>query len=284
MAVYKKPKDLKYTDMAIYIDKHVYTDDCDDELVFKYLYFLCMMLAYKARYFDTYQKYEDFAVSAATSTYLRLKSKRQFEYKDNGEVKLKPIRSILNYLKASIYGLKVNFQQETYAQYSTQNAVENYICNTEINLHDQMVRTVDELNRSEFRIYLEDISGIIKEVLVESPYYADRKTWLNIYLSCLLTLQNSITLPRKILYKISESNISPTVMTNIINRTMQIENQDPVILFHLSEDFHNYVLLMTRKVRKIIAQDLSSILHTYVSVDTTNFLLMKDSIEDFNEN
>ena len=73
-------------------------------------------------------------------------------------------------------------------------------------------------------------------------------------------------------------------MTNIINRTLQIENQDPVILFHLSEDFHNYVLLMTRKVRKIIAQDLSSILHTYVSVDTTNFLLMKDSIEDFNEN
>ena len=76
MTVYKKPKNLKYTDMAIYIDTHIYTNDCDDELVFKYLYFLCMMLAYKAKYFDSYQKYNDFAVSAATTIYLRLKSKR----------------------------------------------------------------------------------------------------------------------------------------------------------------------------------------------------------------
>ena len=38
--IYKKPKGVKYTDMAIYVDKHVYEDDCDDEMIFQYLYHL----------------------------------------------------------------------------------------------------------------------------------------------------------------------------------------------------------------------------------------------------
>ena len=28
--IYKKPKGMKYTDMAIYVDSHVYEEDCDD--------------------------------------------------------------------------------------------------------------------------------------------------------------------------------------------------------------------------------------------------------------
>ena len=38
--LFYKPKNLKYTTMAIYIDEHVYTDDCNDNLIFEYLYHL----------------------------------------------------------------------------------------------------------------------------------------------------------------------------------------------------------------------------------------------------
>lgn len=33
----RKPANLKYTDMAIYIDTHIYTNDYDEEKVYQYL-------------------------------------------------------------------------------------------------------------------------------------------------------------------------------------------------------------------------------------------------------
>lgn len=50
---YRKPGDVSYTDMAIYIDNHIYTGHYDETLVFKYIYFLVFMLARKAQYFKT---------------------------------------------------------------------------------------------------------------------------------------------------------------------------------------------------------------------------------------
>ena len=48
---YTKPKGVTYTQMAIKIDDMAYSDSCDDELLFEYLYHLSFMLAYKAKYF-----------------------------------------------------------------------------------------------------------------------------------------------------------------------------------------------------------------------------------------
>ena len=37
--IYKKPN-VRYTDMAIWVDEHAYKDDCDENLMFEYIFHL----------------------------------------------------------------------------------------------------------------------------------------------------------------------------------------------------------------------------------------------------
>ena len=62
MIIFEKPKDLKYTDMSIWIDANAYLPNCDDNKLYEYLYHITKMLAYKARYFKTSDMYEDFCL------------------------------------------------------------------------------------------------------------------------------------------------------------------------------------------------------------------------------
>lgn len=41
----KKPEGMKYTDLCIYIDKNIYDDNADQNLVFQYVYTIAYMLA-----------------------------------------------------------------------------------------------------------------------------------------------------------------------------------------------------------------------------------------------
>ena len=52
--LYKKPKNLKYTTMCMYIDKKVAEGSLNDEeaqIEFEYLYHIAFMLAHKHKYF-----------------------------------------------------------------------------------------------------------------------------------------------------------------------------------------------------------------------------------------
>ena len=104
--IYQKPKDVTYTQMAMFIDKHAYDENSTNELnnlIFEYIYHLVEMLAYKAKFFNRYSYYDDFAIYVASSVYLRLKNPKQFEYDNNGNPKLKRVKSILNYIKTILY-------------------------------------------------------------------------------------------------------------------------------------------------------------------------------------
>ena len=75
--IYKKPN-IKYTDMCIYIDNHIYTDDCDDVKVFEYIFHIITMLSHQASYFKSTADYEDFALQGASRVFMRLKNPKQF--------------------------------------------------------------------------------------------------------------------------------------------------------------------------------------------------------------
>ena len=101
--MYEKPKDIRYTDMCIYIDTHIYTDSYDESLVYQYLYHLLLMIASKSKLFNRSCYYDDFAIFGATRLYLRLTNKKQFEVDASGTPRMKKIRSILNYIHKVIY-------------------------------------------------------------------------------------------------------------------------------------------------------------------------------------
>ena len=50
---YAKPAGVSYTQMAIYIDEHIYSDNKDEEKLYTYMYHLAIMLATKGAYYSS---------------------------------------------------------------------------------------------------------------------------------------------------------------------------------------------------------------------------------------
>ena len=97
MTYYRKPSNVTYTQMCIWIDENAYKEDCDEYTLFQYLYHLAGMLAFKRRFFEKNLYYHDFSIFAATKIFLRLRDKRQFG--KAVDKTLPRIKSILNYTK-----------------------------------------------------------------------------------------------------------------------------------------------------------------------------------------
>ena len=95
---YKKPRDIRYVDMCIWIDEHAYRENCDEQKMFEYVYLLSNMLARKRCFFRKEVDYDNFAFYVETETFMRYKKQDR-----------KKIKSILNYLKKVIYPRKVAF-------------------------------------------------------------------------------------------------------------------------------------------------------------------------------
>ena len=95
MALYTKPKNLKYVDMCIYIDGKVKEGNPTEEeinLIFEYLYHLSFMLAHKHKYFNESHYYEDFSIYFATEVLYRLFYNPKLKKLDeNGDPILTPI-------------------------------------------------------------------------------------------------------------------------------------------------------------------------------------------------
>lgn len=278
---FKKPPGLKYTDMAIYIDEHVYTKDCNENLVYEYLYHIINMLARKSQFFKTAAHYDAFALQSATRAYLRLKSIKQFQFKDDGvTTKLKPIKSILNYLKTILYPMKIEYEQSNYSQCISKSTGEAYA--TDFNYI--MSRYVDNLSLSEFNIYLEDIAKTTRAFLKRIPYYSDKKVWENIYISCLLTLLNSITLSNANKQRIIKyENDASFYKDFIIDRVYKEEQKNCIILYHLESSFKDYIIVLVNSIKHLISTDLCELLHSHIGVEDNTKNILLSSIYEGNE-
>jgi len=128
------------------------------------------MLAKKANYFNKFEYYDDFATYMATSTYFRIKNPKQFQE----DSKMDKIKSILNYLKATIYPRKVSFEQEFYSQVISQTDEDKVEYDTDYTFSDTLSESTGELSRSDFSICLADITKTFKSYLSRIPYYSDK--------------------------------------------------------------------------------------------------------------
>lgn len=260
--IFVKPEGLRYVDMCIWIDENAYKEECDDNKLFEYLYFIAIMLAHKAKYFYKTKDYEDFAIFMATRAYFRLRNSKQYQYNDDGEPKMTKLKSILNYMKSILYPCKVDFQQQFYAQ--TKVEIDDLDYHSEYSFSDKLNDTVDELTRVEFSICLSDTHKSIREFLKKIPYKTNSSEWQNIYMSCLLSFLNSITLSNDDVSRIANyQNISRREIESV-NRLCEQQLEDNIILFHLDNNMKNYIAVLVREIKHIIALELSKDLKTYV--------------------
>ena len=268
--LYKKPNNLKYTTMAIYIDENIYKPDHDRETIYKYLYFLAIMLAHKENLFNIKDEYEEFAIYYASQLYLRLTNKKQFEYNDAGEPKLKRVKSILNYMKSTIGQRAAGFHKYEYDY--TSNKITDDVA-VSYSFRQLVSESTDFLDRVEFEACLGDIIKGLRAYLTHIPYSENSIIYNNIYLSCLLSFLNSIVLDSRSLKKLSNS-YSPDQLEALYKK----QNKDFVILFHLPVEMKGYIQTLTNGMKHYIAKDLSWKGRDYISSHSNMLSLLANSI------
>ena len=177
---YTKPHNLSYTDIAIWIDQHSSDAAVDDAKLYENIYHLLVMLSHKHGYFNRIHYYDEFALSTASKIFMRIR-----------DLKLPPIKSILNYIKAVIYPYKVEFEREFYIESPEDN---NFLYADNFSLSTELVEEIDLFDKIEFESSILNSPNIIKSFLSQIPYKRESYEWNNIYMSCVLTLLDEFNL------------------------------------------------------------------------------------------
>ena len=270
--LYRKPNNLKYTTMAMYIDDNIYKPNHDSETIYKYLYFLSLMLSHKENLFNFEDEYEEFAIYYSSQLYLRLTNKKQFEYNSDGEPKLKRVKSILNYMKSTIKQRATEFDKYEYS-YSPKDTTSDVVIN--YSFRQIISESTDFLSRIEFESCLGDIIKSIRSYISHIPYPETSVVYNNIYLSCLLSFLNTVVLDNKSLHKLAKSSsLSPLQLESLYRK----QNDDFVILFHLPEEMRGYIQTLTIGVKHCIAKELSWQGNDYISSHSNMLSLIANDV------
>lgn len=278
---FHKPKDISYTDMCIYIDENVYKEKFNEQLIYEYIYHIVYMLAKQSQFFKKNHYYDDFAIYGATRVYLRLTNVKQNQVKDDGTPKMEKIKSVLNYIKNILYPLKVDFEQSEYCQTISRDAcIEDIPYNFNYVLSD----TLDGISFCEFNSVLNDIGRTCKHFLKSIPYKQNTSEWLNIYTSVMLTFLNMITLSNHRKERIEHLGGTLRLTDTHIKEAFEKECEREAILFHLPDSMSDYIIVLARQLKHIVAKDLSDILHTSISSDMTLLpLSINEYMQQFEE-
>ena len=119
---WKKDPKLKYTDLCIFIDENIpklaepgkYSDV--ENKIYNYLWLLVKALAIKKCMFNNFDDYDGFATHAANRLFFALRKNYQNQGKTIKGKQIRPIKSCLNYTKALLYPMKVEYQNETFRE------------------------------------------------------------------------------------------------------------------------------------------------------------------------
>ena len=226
----------------------MYLEDCDDALLYEYIYHIVNMLARKNSYFSSDTYYDDFSLSSASRLFMRIKDKR-----------LTQIKSILNYIKTIIYPYKVDFEKDNHIDNDENNSV---IFTDSYSLSTELIDDVDFFDKIEFNYTLESVSTLIKNYLNKIPVKKSSSEWLNIYTSCLLTFLESVTVIPK--DKLSKQDITDKELHILY---LQSKNTEPV-LFHLDKSYSNYIKVLVNELKALIAKNLSIEQRSRISSET----------------
>ena len=269
---YTKPSDVTYTQMAIWIDEHVYTDDIDESLLYEYLYHLSNMLAGQASYFSTALEYDHFSLYSASRLFQRLYNPKQFELDENNQPRMKQIKSILNYIKKVIYPYKVDFEMEFKIEDKNMDVIQV----GSFDLGSHMIESASLFDRLEFSVSIESVASIVRSHLRKIPKRKNSAEWSNIYLSCMLTLLDSITLTRTMMSKYDSLKLKKEEYLDSVYE--ELRYQEP-ILYHLPNSMSNYIRVLVNELRHVLASELSWKTECYIPADASMKSLICTSLD-----
>lgn len=279
MQTFFKPKDKRWVDLAIWCDENAYKPDCDNNTLYQYLYLLFWMLSHKWHYFHKESDYDEFCILGAQTVYMRLKNPKQFD----GSGKLKPIKSVLNYIKNVAYPISVTFQMQTFAQGFTIEDDYNAALRAQHILNEKASHYNDDSMRMEFESCLSCITNTIKRLIKELPYRNDKLMMHNIYISCLLTILNYLRLDKVKLSRLHYRDKKGMNNEWVVNDLYRDVRYQKPLLFHLPESMSNYISTIVNRALALMSADLISVIGSYQPSDAVVKAIIASPLEDYVE-
>lgn len=235
--IFKKTTNLTLTQMAAWVDANHMLPDCDNDTLIEYLYHIAFSRTQQAYLFKDYETAEDFSIYCITKLLTR--------FKNNAEA---PVKSVVNYLKNSL----VHWYSEYVRQYCS-GQPELDIPDFDLSdFSDYLIDMTAEYDRNAYGFNCFKLEDVVREHLKRIPRKKKSPEWTNIYISCLLTLQDRIKCAITIAHKhgVTEKDI----MFNRIVR--QLKTKTP-ILFHLDESMAPYIAVLVNELIHAISVELT---------------------------
>lgn len=264
---FNKPKGMKYTDMCIYIDKHLpdiaepYANPDIEGKIYQYLYHIVYALACKSGYFKNFADYDNFACYAACELYISMRKKQMTAGTEVRGKVVMPIKSSLNFIKATMFPLKVNYQKEYFATVfdpKLNDDVADMDTKARENIQQQYRADLEE----SYQAAVSAVPRFLAQVIAETPFKNDLVMCKHLYFSTLLTLLNDITIPNKLKNKLV-SKMTPETNEKYSEKLFNAykSNDEPAILWHLDQDLSTYIRLLVNKTKKLLSKELAYYIH-----------------------
>ena len=205
---WKKDPKLKYTDLCVFIDANIDKIAVAGEYpeienqVYNYLWLLVKALAIKKCMFKNFSDYDGYATHAVNRLFFALRKNYLNQGKTIKGKQIRPIKSCLNYTKALLYPMKVEYQNEAFREIITEEFVskkfDSFLYKEKLKTAASAAQGVTE----KFRLYLKDslsgISAILDKVLKNSLFVTNPTIYKRLKISLLLNTLNSLKLKKRL--------------------------------------------------------------------------------------
>lgn len=261
MTTFKRNPNITLTAMAQWIDSNSNSPDCNQDTLIEYLYHLIYCKAQQSVSFNNPDVYDDFCIFCIVKYLTRLKNKTEA-----------PVKSVVNYIKTVI--------DPWYNEYVRAFCVGS----VELETHDFDVSDfgdylIDVSSEYDYHAYRQScikVVDVVAKHLKHIPHKRNSPEWSNIYISCLLTLNDRIKTAVTLTNKSTEDEKAT------ISRTIRSLKNRPPILYHLEEDKATYISVLVNELVHALAVEISHSIASKVTVSTCykNLIAAANNDED----
>lgn len=232
--LFKKPANLKFTDLCIYIDENVAKIKNPGEnpelenTIYNYLWLLVKALAIKKCMFNDFQEYDTYAFYAANRLFFALRKNLINQGKTIKGKQIRPIKSCLNYTKALLYPMKIEYQRESFKEIIEEEFVSKKF--DAMKYKEQLKASAREQCgvTSQFKQHAQEAfkrnGELLDKILKKSPFNPSMPEYQNLKITILL---NSIHILK--------------------NRNKLDANNQSIVLWHLPKSMSGYAKVLLKE-------------------------------------
>lgn len=205
---WKKDPKLKYTDLCVFIDANIDKIANPGEYpeienqVYNYLWLLVKALAIKKCMFKNFNDYDGYATHSANRLFFALRK----NYLNQGKIikgkLIRPIKSCLNYTKALLYPMKVEYQNEAFREVIAEEFVSKkfdaFIYKEKLKAEAAASQGTSEKFATYIQSSFTNIDSILNKVLKNSLFVTNSSIHRKLKISLLLNALNSLKIKKRL--------------------------------------------------------------------------------------